>query len=227
MEHDITQGLKDIIIFDPNDVAIFVMPVYAGRMPQLAAQILGTIEGKGIRAIGVCVYGNRDYDDALLELKDITELQGFEMVAAAAFIARHSIFPEVAASRPDESDRQQIESFGEQCVDILKQKDGAGNMKLNIKGKVPYKTPGKIPFVPTANRKCDACGACVKLCPVGAIPESNPKKTDKNLCFACTRCITVCPKDARRFRGLLFYLVNRKFVSKYSERREPEIFKGI
>lgn len=38
----------------------------------------------GTPAIAVCVYGNRDYDDALIELKDAIEANGFKTVAAAA-----------------------------------------------------------------------------------------------------------------------------------------------
>ena len=41
-------------------------------------------------AVCVVVYGNRAYDDALLELKDILTERGCRPIAGAAFIGEHS-----------------------------------------------------------------------------------------------------------------------------------------
>ena len=53
------------------------------------------------------VYGNRDYEDALLELSDRAKDWGLTPVAAGAFIGEHSYsrpsLP-VAEGRPDEDD---------------------------------------------------------------------------------------------------------------------------
>lgn len=48
---------------------------------------LNSIKGNGVLAIGVVVYGNRNFDDALIELRYILELDGFTVIARAAFIA--------------------------------------------------------------------------------------------------------------------------------------------
>lgn len=90
---------------DQIDLAILLIaPVYAGRIPEMAAKLFSQIDGHGMKAIVAVVYGNRDYDDALLELADIAIADGFEVIGAGAFIAQHCIFPKVANGRPDSSD---------------------------------------------------------------------------------------------------------------------------
>ncbi|MDU1889954.1 MAG: 4Fe-4S binding protein [Dysgonomonas sp.] len=224
-EHDITQAMTEPLWFDADDLVIFGVPVYAGRVPAGAAAIIEKIKGTKTPAVIVCVYGNRDYDDALLELKNICAKNDFKAIAGAAFIAQHSIFPKVGAERPDEGDRQAMMQFGEKCNELydLFLKSGSAE-NLEVKGNFPYREPTKVPFVPKTNSNCDSCGTCVKRCPVGAINEDNPKKTDKKLCISCARCITICPKKAKKFGGLLYTLVRRKFESAYSFRKEAELF---
>ena len=225
IEHDITQGIPEALVLDPDDKVIFAMPVYSGRIAYFATQLLARIRGSRTLAAIVCVYGNRDYDDALLELLHISEKNGFIVIAAAAIVARHSIFPEVAETRPDEQDRIKIDEFGKRCI-IEFGKDHNSNLipPLRIRGSRPYRAPGEIPFIPEGNRKCTKCGTCVNVCPVGAISAENPRETEKNLCISCTRCIVACPVNARKFRGLMYKLAYRKFKSKYAERKEPELY---
>lgn len=224
-EYDITQNLAEPLSFDAEDLVIFAVPAYAGRVPVLAAETFRDIKGDNTPAIVVCVYGNRDYDDALLELRDLCITNGFVPIAGGAFVARHSIFPKVGMNRPDDEDIQRLTEFGELCLRIYKNYKHSDDIReLKVNGNYPYREPSKIPFVPKASSKCDNCGICVKRCPVEAISEQSPKKTDKNLCISCARCITVCPQQARSFGGILYKLVKRKFESSYKERREPEIF---
>lgn len=68
--------------------------------------------------MAVVVYGNRDYEDALLELHDILSENGFVVVAAGAFVARHSIFPDVAAGRPDRDDLDRMAEFAERVRSV-------------------------------------------------------------------------------------------------------------
>ena len=222
-EHDITMGLDEDLSFTPDDFVMFGIPVYAGRVPSLAVETLSKVKGNQTPSILACVYGNRDYDDALLELKDLSVTNGFIPIAAGAFIARHSIFPDIAQGRPDAEDEQYLISFGEKC---LLEYQSYKNKKsvLTVKGNFPYREPSKIPFAPKGDSSCDKCGTCVKMCPVHAIPADNPRKTDKNLCISCARCIAVCPKQSRRFKGLLYKAVKRKFKKSYSVKREPDTF---
>ncbi|NDV65826.1 4Fe-4S binding protein [Bacteroides sp. 224] len=224
-EYDITQQSPESnISFNPNDLLIVGMPVYAGRIPVEAAKALQKFKGNHTPAIIVCVYGNRDYDDALLELKDIVTNNGFKTISAGAFIAQHSIFPEVGCNRPDEKDNTFIKHFADQSFELLDSIIDISILSdIKVKGNIPYKQPGSIPLKPKGNSKCNQCGSCVKLCPTQAIPKENPRKTNKDLCISCGRCIVVCPQNARRFGGLLYKVAGKKFVSANSARKEPEV----
>lgn len=223
-EHDITQGLPTPLSFSSDDLVIFGIPVYAGRLPALAAEQLQKMCGDSTSAVLVCVYGNRDFDDALLELKNITKERGFSTIAAGAFIARHSIFPNVAINRPDDEDNKKIVDFAQQCITKYQTREN-NTQEVEVKGNFPYREPSKIPLIPTGGFKCDNCGTCIKMCPVNAIPENNPKKTDKSLCISCARCIAVCPQHTRKFRGLIYSIARKKFESNYTkERKEPDFF---
>lgn len=219
-EYDITLGVEGNFKFDKDDLVIICMPVYAGRIPALAAQYLAKFTGNQTPVVIACVYGNREYDDALLELSDISIEQGFRVIGAGAFIARHSIFPKLAAGRPDENDITALREFGRKCS---QEYIATESPQLKIKGNRPYKVAKRIPLVPTGNRNCTECGACAKKCPVGAIDPKNPKKTNADKCIGCTRCIIICPQNARNFRGIKYKLAGYKFVKTFSMRKENEI----
>lgn len=221
IEYDITNDAATTIVELANDDMLIVgVPVYAGRVPTIAAERLQRFRGEGTPAVIVTVYGNRDYDDALLELHDIITKQGFRVVAAGAFIAQHSIFPAIGANRPDERDLNQIVVFAHRAKEISSQEFG----EIEIKGNYPYKTPGSIPIWPTASRRCEKCGICAKLCPAEAIDSCSPRGVDKEKCIKCGRCVVVCPRKFRHFRGVKYMIASRRFKKAFSRRREPECF---
>ncbi len=221
-EYNVTSGAPAADVdFTADDTVLFGMPVYAGRIPAPAAEALEHFRGKGTAAIVVCVYGNRAYDDALVELRDIVVTQGFIPFAAGAFVARHSIFPAVGAGRPDDEDIEKARGFGRECRARLE----SGDLKeVAVPGTHPYREPGRVPLHPRVNLDCNRCGTCVKSCPAGAIPAKNPKMTYGALCISCARCISVCPQHARYFGGIVYSIARRKFQKKFSARREPETF---
>lgn len=87
-----------------NDVFLFAFPVYSGRVPAVLMDCIDQFEGDGAKAVVVGVYGNRHYDDALLEAADLLSERGFKVIAAGAFIGEHSMAPRVGAGRPDADD---------------------------------------------------------------------------------------------------------------------------
>lgn len=222
IHHDITQGIKNPIEFEEGDVVVVGVPSYSGRVPVLATKTLETLSVKGIPTILVCVYGNREYDDTLLELQNICESCGFKVISAGAFIARHSIFPEIAKGRPDTSDLQQAEEFGRKSLEYI---EHPNQVRLKLKGNYPYREIGSsIPLKPKGNSKCNQCGTCVALCPVNAIEAAHPQKTDKEKCISCARCIEVCPQKARRFGGLIYEIASKKFENNFSRKKDIELF---
>lgn len=226
-EIDLTnESLNHEVNLDSGDLLIVGVPVYGGRIPAMAAERLKGIKGRNTRAIIVCVYGNRDYDDALLELNDNVKANGFIPVAAAAVVAEHCIFPKVATGRPDAGDWQKIESFCKEVKGLLDNFNPNSPKKLTIKGKRPYKKAGGVPLHPSAAKDCNECGTCARQCPTGAISMENPRITDTGKCISCARCINVCPQHARKFRGAMYKTVGFMFVKGFSKRREPEFILG-
>lgn len=201
-----------------GDTALLISPVYAGRIPAMAADLFRQIDGHGMKAVVAVVYGNRDYDDALLELADIAVNDGFEIVAAGAFIAQHCIFPKVASGRPDASDMAVAADF------IERAKDSDKLDISTIKGNRPYKKPGAVPLRPQTDEKdYRSCGVCVRECPTGAI-DPVTLITDKDKCITCCRRIAVCGNHARKFKGIMYATAGKIFCAQNSKRREPELF---
>ena len=173
--------------------------------------------------MALVTYGNREYEDALLELCDILQANGFKVMGAGAFIARHSIFPQVAAGRPDDADKRKIAEFATHCAAKL----AAGGTALDlatVKGDRPYRDIPAIPLKPSGNEACNACGVCAELCPTRAIDPAAPRETDAGRCISCTACIYNCPQDARAFRGPGYEQSAAAFLANFSARREPEVF---
>jgi ferredoxin len=208
---------------DGGSLVIIGVPVYSGRIPTLCVEMLGKLKGSNTPAIAVVVYGNRDYDDALLELTDVLTGNGFIVLGAGAFVAQHSIFPRVGAARPDQSDMRRIAEFSQQCKAKLEQMTGT-EKSVQVKGNSPYKKPAPVPLKPSASKRCNACGACARVCLTGAISKENPPAKNKDLCISCAACIAACPQEAQAFRGILYSLFGKLFERKCSPRREPETF---
>lgn len=223
-ECDITNQTPEGEIRIPDDEVLIVgIPVYAGRVPEMARERIRQFKGHGTPAVAIAVYGNRDYDDALLELSDLLSENGFQVVSAGAFIAQHSIFPKVGAHRPDADDYQQMNVFADETRKML-DKNQEKLLPIHIRGNRPYKIPGSIPIYPSGMASCKECGKCVELCPAGAIPKEAPRKVDETKCIKCGRCIVVCPTKSRQFGGVKYTLASIKFNMAYKERREPEMF---
>lgn len=222
--YDITNDSStDEVAIPSNELLVVGVPVYAGRVPTMAVERLRRFKGNDTSAVIVAVYGNRHYDDAVLELSDIISDNGFRIVSAGVFVAQHSIFPKVGAARPDADDMADIQEFANKTTALLV----SGFGEIEIPGNRPYKIPGAIPIWPTASRKCSACGLCARLCPTGAIDPTAPKGVDKEKCIKCGRCIVVCPTKARRFYGIKYSLAAMKFNSAFAVRRDNETWFAV
>ncbi len=219
--YDITNdaSTKEIAI-PAHELVVVGVPVYAGRVPAMAVERLRRFKGDNTPAVVVAVYGNRHYDDAVLELHDMMTACGFRTVSAGAFGAQHSIFPKVGKARPDAEDMADIKTFAAKSAELV----AKGFGEIDLPGNRPYKVPGGIPIWPTASRRCNGCGACARLCPTGAIDPASPKGVDKTKCIKCGRCIVVCPAKARRFYGIKYSLAAARFNSAFATRRENEMW---
>ena len=220
----IKNPIKEDLQIPSDEVLLVGMPVYAGRIPGIAVDSLKHLKGSHTPTILVAVYGNREFDDALVEMQDILEANGFFVMAAGAFIAQHSIFPLTAKGRPDKSDLVKINMFALRCKNRIEQGFSENEESVCLPGNRPYKIPGNIPLKVKTSKKCTECGACINACPVQAIPVDNPHITDYSKCIHCGRCITVCAAHARHYGGMLYYVAGKVFGWKNKKRKEPHFF---
>lgn len=180
--------------FGEHDVVILAAPVFGGRTPAAMLDNVKMLQGHNTKAILVAVYGNRAYDDALLELSDVASAQGFKVVAALGLIAEHSLLRTVASGRPDIADEAEIKEFALQILDKLKLSETA---ELVIPGKRPYKEWQPMQLMFDIADSCNECGMCERLCPTKAIPSDAVQSLLSGKCTVCMRCVVICPKQAR------------------------------
>ena len=202
-----------------NTVLLVAAPVYGGRIPAVALERLARLQGNGQKAVAVVVYGNREFDDALLELKKALEQNGFRVVAAAAFIAEHSIVRSIAAGRPDEQDRAIARKFGS---DVAEKLDAL--TAVEVPGNDPYREVKPSAFHPKANDTCVSCGLCAEKCPVAAIPREAPGQTLEDVCINCMRCIQVCPVQARALPEPFLAGATKMLNEKAAGYKLPQLF---
>ena len=205
----------------PEEVALIAVPSYSGRVPTVAAARLAAMHGNGARAVLLCVYGNRAYEDTLVELRDKASGAGFKVIAAVAAVAEHSIARQYAAGRPDAEDEAMLRSF---AARIRRKIDDGGLDEPVIPGNRPYRKAAGAGIVPKATRACVKCGLCAAKCPVGAIDAKEPARVDKKRCISCMRCVAVCPHHARRVNRLLLALVGRMLKKACSQRKACELY---
>lgn len=221
-EVDLSASVEEETV-SADAVLLVAVPVFGGRVPAVALERLSRLHGAGGPAVAVVVYGNRHYDDALLELRDTLEKNGFQVAAAAAFVAEHSIVRTIAAGRPDESDRRTARDFGGAAARKLSLSEGNWT-PLQVPGNPVYKVYNGLPACPEAGKRCTKCGKCAALCPVGAIPTEAPNLTYKEKCITCMRCVAVCPEEARALPASIQLASSAMLKLKAAARREPELF---
>ena len=204
-----------------EDIAVISVPSYGGRVPAVAVERLTMLRGQGARAVLVCVYGNRAYEDTLVELEDAAKQAGFRVIAAVAAIAEHSIARQFAAGRPDTQDVKQLSDFARQIQRKLSAEDST---EPTIPGNRPYKKAGGAGMVPKPTKECTKCGACAAECPVQAIDKENPKKVDEKACISCMRCISVCPHSARKVNPVMLAAASLMLKKVCSERKDCQLF---
>ncbi len=199
---DLTRQQAPPTQLDANDLAIIGMPVYRGRLPRTATERFQPLEGDGTPAVAIVVYGNRAYEDALLELCDRCIAQGFRLVGAAAFIGQHSFSSAqhpIAENRPTPQDLEQAEQLGRRVRELMEQPSLS---MPELPGNRPYQEVPPDPFVSATGvdtASCTGCGTCAAVCPTHCIEmvESLPQ-TAPDRCLWCMACVQMCPVGARQ-----------------------------
>lgn len=210
-----------------DHVVVIGAPVYAGRIPETAMARLAAVRGSGTPAITVVVYGNRAFEDALLELSDWAEAAGFVPIAGGAFIGEHSYdtpTTPIATGRPDTVDRAKAVAFGEAVAARLAASDAL--VRVQVPGNRPYrerKHGNPRPPI-TIAELCTLCGRCAEVCPTAAIAVGEMVVTDAPACISCCACVKVCPTDARVMTHERILQTAQWLSQEHGDRKEPELF---
>lgn len=212
---------KAVMEFSSTDICLIAVPSYGGRVPGIASERIKRFQGNKAKAILVAVIGNRAYDDTLLELKDLAVEAGFVPVAAVVANAEHSIMRQFGAGRPDREDETELRGYAKQVAKLL-QKETMG--ELTVPGNRPYRVYNGVPMKPKASKECTKCGICALGCPVGAIPVSDPARTEKDKCISCMRCIAVCPVQARSLSGTMSLMGGMALKKACAGRKRNELY---
>ena len=222
---------KEALTFQKDHLVVLGVPVYAGRVPNILLKYLRQLEGNGALGIPVVVYGNRNYDDALIELRDLMENGHLHTIAAAAFIGEHSFSRILGAGRPDAEDLAKAQHFAWNAANNIQDE----HMEpIAVQGYEPYR-PYYIPkapdgqhkviskVLPKVNEKCVKCGTCAAVCPMGSIsPEDFSSYT--GICIKCGACIKLCPQGARYYDDPTYLYHKENLEKEYTRRAEPELF---
>lgn len=234
--------------FDEGDVIVFGVPVIAGRVPNVLLKFLDTIKGGGAMAVPVVLYGNRNFDDALIELRNILEDKGFNTVAAAAFIGEHSFSKTLAAGRPDADDMKAAAEFARDAADkilwvIRDSEEHERDLASALEEICPVEVEGCEPIRPyykprdrhgehinilkvkpkLYEDKCIKCGMCAAVCPMGSISRDNPGIVE-GICIKCCGCVKKCPQDALYYDDAGYIYHKEELEAMYADRKEPSLF---
>jgi ferredoxin len=210
-----------------TDLAIFAAPVYSGRIAPTAVRRFNNVIGQDTPSVTVVVYGNRAFEDALLELNHLLEKNGLRNIASGVFIGEHSFdSPEtpIATGRPDSNDLVKASEFG--ALVKSKLENLTVFKPVIIPGNYPYReggrTGGRCPE--TNTQTCTLCGTCSEVCPVSSIKVKQSVKTDINTCTACSACIKNCPTGARYWDHEGVLKAAKWLSTDYTIQKEPEYY---
>ncbi len=229
---DITKpdARKRQLVTSENELLVVAVPVYMGRVPALLSEYLHSIKAQNTPTVCIAVYGNRVYDDALLELKDILKERGCVPIACAAFLGEHSFSSDetpIAEARPDAKDLDYAKLFGHKVSEKLRNMTSINQTAdISVPGNFPYGGVTElwnVDFIEVSD-KCTLCGICAQVCPVSAIDTENTNLIDIEKCITCCACIKSCPQNARTMKDSLVKEAAARLSRLYQERKEPVCF---
>ena len=218
---DLSDPFLKEVAFGKNERVIVACPVYGGRIPGLVVERIQKVSFDSTLGVTVVTYGNRAYEDALLELNDTILARGAIPVASAAIVTQHSMVPSVAANRPTEVDYQNLSVFARFA---LQKFEDVHPVPVQVPGNRPYRDWNKMPVTPIVSNQCVKCGLCVQRCPTLAIWITDPKKTDPSKCILCMHCVSLCPQGARSLPVQAQEAIEKKLAPVSKLVRENEFF---
>ena len=203
---------------------------YDYTLPAARQQVL-TIPA-GALAVPVVLFGNRNYDDALMELSQLLTAGGFTCVGGGAFVGEHSFSRTLGAGRPNEADQAEMDAFADRLAAKLR----AGNTAAVTVGGCdpirPYYTPRDRHGNPinilkvkpkTDMTLCGGCGWCAAHCPMGSIDPVDVSQVN-GVCIKCCACVKGCPTGAKYFDDPGYLYHKSELEEVYARPAKNEVF---
>lgn len=223
---------ENLLVFGEGDFVIMGVPTIAGRVPNLLLPYLNTLKGEGALGAAVALYGNRNFDDCLVELQDLMENGGIKVIAGGSFVGEHSFSEVLGAGRPDEED---LGIADKMALEISKKlHSGAGYISALLPGERPYRgyyqprdRQGNSIDIrkvkPKTDDRCIDCKLCARICPLGSIDFSDVSNV-RGICMKCCACIKKCPTGAKYFddEGYLYHKLELELG--YARRSESKFY---
>ena len=194
-----------------------------------------TIDGSGAIAVPIVTFGNRAFDNSLIELRNILEAHGFHTIAAAAFACEHSFSTTLGAGRPDADDLAEAATFAHAVTGKLAALAALDTLPAPIAvdgdAEAGYYQPRDRHGVfidirkvkPLTSDACDQCGLCAAACPMGAIDPSDVTKVP-GICIKCGACIKKCPQSAKYYDDTGYLYHKEELEAMYGVRRAANSF---
>lgn len=218
---------EEILHVAGDELLLLAVPVYMGRVPEIVGGWLEKLQAQDSPTVCVVVYGNRAYEDALLELKDVVTKCGGRPIAGAAYIGEHSFSTAenpVAQGRPDKDDLEHAKAFGRKIREKLQSAATLSQLSdVEFPGVFPYRgstTLWDVDFIEVSNA-CTQCGTCAQICPAGAIAPDDSTQIDLEKCITCCACIKKCPENARSMKPGPVMEASKRLNTLFNERQEP------
>lgn len=233
VEHiDLTTPDAELQKFDEihEELAIIVSPVYSGRLPTDMINRLRRLKGYGTPAVIVVVYGNRAYEDDLLELRDLALETKYNPIAAGAFVGEHSYSNKttpIAVGRPDMEDLKKAKEFGKMVHEKMRNlQSRKGMYPLQVPRNFPYKELQLLSNISPITQEtiCLKCETCALVCPTEAIVVQDTVGTDPNVCIRCCACVKICSTGARIMEDPRIRQVAEQLSINCSQRKELEMY---
>lgn len=197
--------------FSPSaERVVIVYPIYASSLPGIVSDFASRLKAEGKKIYSIGTHGGMA-GRANHILKDILKTSGNEL--AAGFLVNMpgnciTLYSAYSTSKQEELFRVAKLKIKDISREIMEGTEGKFEQTFSVLGAFQHgKMSGKISkklieklrendkdFY--ATEKCDSCGLCVRICPVGNIELADGKPVWKHNCEQCMACIQWCPTEA-------------------------------